>query len=396
MDKAPKMSVGGNNIEQTKSLEEKKWDLINFELEYIEKIDKGELKPLGSDKIPFIKMLESYSQISHYIYTLYCKRVTPEEYSKIDCEGFTNFCLAKMEQDYKNNKSTWKKDAFILIHKIMEELGPVVEKNREDEEKQDTGIVEFGIESSPELESFGIGENDDRMSLHLDLLANQKETDATINNIFSGNSLSKIAIKIVDEFPQVKAVTARSWIMSTPIAKRIGFTPVKVDSVIDPSPQFWGQFIDENGNLNKKRAQKFLETGVPEFPIGAGYIKVEDFLSKYLPENRKGVIELKDVTPEYISFNNEMKETRLKIFNFDNPITEEEAEKLLHENQYINKFLKTEHGPEFLALIKEAVKKNVHPADIQSDESKKILKIFEDALKSFLDSKYSIRKVTIQ
>ena len=72
--------------------------------------------------------------------------------------------------------------------------------------------------------------------------------------------------------------------MSTPIAKRIGFTVIDRNSKMGLGGQFWGQFINSNGQIDNERVSKFLETGEPPYRVSTGIIMVEDFFEKIFTE----------------------------------------------------------------------------------------------------------------
>lgn len=110
--------------------------------------------------------------------------------------------------------------------------------------------------------------------------------------------LSKVAEQIIDEFPQCAAVVGSSWLMDTPIAKRLGFTPIPEFKTPMNVYNAWLQLIDKNGQIDQNRLKKLMETGELPYRNTVGYIKTEDFLRSYLPKERRGVITLKEKNSE--------------------------------------------------------------------------------------------------
>lgn len=107
----------------------------------------------------------------------------------------------------------------------------------------------------------------------------------------------RVADRIVDRDRSAKAVIGCSWLMDTPIAKRLGF--IQVPEAEMPVNDFstWLQFVNEDGQIHQERLHHMLETGALPFRSRLAYMPTEKFLEKYLSEERKqeGPIELDEV-----------------------------------------------------------------------------------------------------
>jgi hypothetical protein len=226
----------------------------------------------------------------------------------------------------------------------------------------------------------------------MDSLFEKKYENPEIN-IFSSKSLEKLALKIVDEFPETKVIIGQSWLLDTPIAERIGFKIYRKKDSIGQGPSFWSQFINSKGQLDSKRVNKFLETGIPPYRVAIGFIKTEDFLRKYLPKERKGKILLKEIDP---NFNlKKLEENMLslkevgKMWDYSN---EEELRKFLSQNELFIKFNESQRGKGFLDFLLREKRKNIKKEDL--DKDKKIHK-YNDLLQEFIKEEKFINKEVI-
>ena len=129
----------------------------------------------------------------------------------------------------------------------------------------------------------------------------------------------KIALHIVDESPDTAVVVGASWLLSTPIARKMGFIKIPGEDDSDEEkvkrgertrkendPSTWMQFIDKDGQINRKRFDKFCETGEIPFKSVKAYIPVEEFLRRYLPAPRRGEVVLKVLREDHEVIEDEM------------------------------------------------------------------------------------------
>lgn len=146
------------------------------------------------------------------------------------------------------------------------------------------------------IEQFGFSPTDELMEIHIESAF--KLDDQTVGIDRMKQELGRVAERIVDEFPQCAAVVGSSWLMDTPIAKRLGFTTLPEMKMPMNVYNTWLQMIDKNGQIDQKRLKKLMETGELPYRNTVGYIKTEDFLRIYLPKEKRGVITLKEKNAE--------------------------------------------------------------------------------------------------
>ncbi len=229
---------------------------------------------------------------------------------------------------------------------------------------------------SKELGEVNINESDVFIAIHLQGVFFQK--DENIKNIFSSNSLQKLAIEIVDNYPEAKAILAKSWLMDTPIAKRIGFSILG-----KPSKRiFWGQFLDSDGQINEARISQFLETGKPPYAEVDAFFKTEDFLRKYLPKERQGEINsLKKVKEGFeMQFQNENHAFQLFLSTFSKA-TEEDVDNFFSSHKIFSGFSEAEEGKGFIDLIKKLREKR---KDIKNTEDFESLRSYKEPFMNYL------------
>jgi len=352
-----------NNIDNSRKFESLEEELLDYQFQYIEKLHDGVLKPLeDEDKDQdrsFEYYLGNFTSFREYLKNEYQAREKGDIYGKKEerekFENWFNGIKKEIYKDYKLDKSNYRTKISKIFKDNFKKLGPrgvKDKKNIEDLEKdKEVGLIHFNLHKiGNELTQFGINEGDDCFSIHFKNLIDQKKENNSVNNIFSGESLSKLAEYIIDKEPQVKAVIGRSWLVDSPIGKRIGFNIYKKHKRIGNHSGFWGQFINEKGEINKERMQRFLNTGIPDFYVSEGFIKTEDFLKKFL--NRKGLIKLKERTEESRKITEETRVLSKELNEKWNLLSWNEVVLLLNNHKIYVNYLKTQDGQEFLDMLK--------------------------------------------
>jgi hypothetical protein len=94
--------------------------------------------------------------------------------------------------------------------------------------------------------------------------------------------------------------------------EKMGFTR-KDEQLNENDFSTWFQFLNQGGQIDMRRVQKMLETGELPYHNTAGFISTEDFLKRYLPENRRGELTLKKINPEMSTIWLQAEQTREKI-----------------------------------------------------------------------------------
>lgn len=396
-----------NSLGLSKKFENLNEELLDYQFQYIDKIEDGVLTPLcekveGYDE-SFKDYFFGYTNIRPYLGDEYYKIIgdkmysSDEERKKFD-EWFGSV-FDKVKLCHDEDKKSYHDKAFKIFKDEIDKLSKLTnnkEKYNRKEINQRVGLIHFNqTRAMNEYINFGINKGDVCISIHFKDLINQKNEDNTINNIFSGNSLSKLAVEIVDKYPQTKAILVQSWIVGSPIGKRIGFTEVKKINDVVQDTRFWGQFINDKGQINKERMQKFLNSGIPDYYITDGFIKTEDFLKKYLPEDKRGKIKLLDYSQESIKFNDEVDKIFKEIKeNFDS-MSYIEIVSLIRTNQQLDQYLNTEKGKEYLKMFKYMKDSGIKSMDDLVYDNKNDIR---DDLKLFIEktkSQYIEREVFI-
>jgi len=383
-----------NSIDNSRRFENVQEELFDYQLQYVEKLEKGEIKENSKEdnwgdeeseymrhkkifedslKNTFQKRLFKYTYLEHQLLQEYLKR---KENRKFFNDWFKDF-INNVNIIYLGDNKNWKEGTLRLIKDELKKIGPILDLDKKKEEVSETeknaGLINFDLGNSSGLEEFGIKKDDTCVYIHFEDLSKQKGKNTEINNIFSGESLSKLAIKIIEECPEAKAVIGRSWLVDSPIGKRIGFNVYKkYENVVD-NPSFWGQFINEKGEINKQKMEKFLETGKGDYYPAQGFINIEDFLRKYLPKERRGVIKLRDLSEDSKRFKEEKNKVIQEIDNNFADLSYEEIERI-SKGSVISDFFENRDGEEFLSLIKKMKEQGLKSMNDLNDERINYLK----------------------
>ncbi len=410
MENAPKIE-NNNILDNSRRFESLEEEMLDYQFQYIEKLQEGVLKPLH-EKVEgyeetFLDYISEYTSIRQYLTEKYCKMMgdnmykNEEERKKFNewYDSVINEIVLSHDIDNKNYRNKISE----IFKSGFDKLIPISEKENEyllDENTKNMAcLIHFNTtKAMDEFKEFGINEGDNCISIHFKDLIKQKNKDGSVINIFSNESLSELALKIIEKYPETKAIIAQSWIVDSAIGQRIGLIPSKkINNVVQDS-RFWGQFIDQKGKIKKNEMQKFLDTGIPEHYVTDGFIMTDDFLKKYLPKEYKGkIIKLKDITEESRNFNKEF--TLLsKEFNekWENSSYEEIVE-IINKNETIADYFRTEDGQDYLKIIKKVKKQNLDRQSankIDFKNNNEIKKKFDNFIKE-KGSQYVEREVFI-
>jgi hypothetical protein len=142
------------------------------------------------------------------------------------------------------------------------------------------------------MEAVGFSANEEYFEIHLPA-SYESEEKLTPENI--KKYTAKLAELIVDEYPQARGVVGTSWLLDRAALRR--FYGFKVVAECKPN---WSQFIGEDGQVNAERVEELIQTGeLPHKNIFA-VVDIVDFLKKFLPQERRGQIKLKEVDPVWL------------------------------------------------------------------------------------------------
>lgn len=193
--------------------------------------------------------------------------------------------------DYLETEVKKAKDELPDKWREMQELP----KNENGEIKNTAGLIVFNSlkeYNTPEirevetaLEKIGFSKFDDFLEIHLPAqFGEQKISSETITE-----SLACLAEIIIDKYPETRAIVTVSWLLDHPKFKK--FFEM---NEIGESGNNWRQLIGNNGQIKQARVEELLSTGKMPYKNLIGYISVEKFLQKYLPNERRGKIKPKE------------------------------------------------------------------------------------------------------
>jgi hypothetical protein len=387
-----------NNLDNSKKFESLEEELLDYEFQYIEKIDKGTLRPLstkedtfddnseerddlkseeGEDKIKhkitFEELIYKYSNFRSFLSDEYCKKMgnynmyaNDEERKKF--YDWYDIIMKDVVASYESGDKNWRNNVSNIFRMNIEKLVSIPEEEnnflkRDNTDEKRSGLIHYNIIDNVEgLEKFKIDKNNKCISIHFKNLSKQKDENGSIANIFSGESLSGLAVDILEKYPYVDGVFAYSWLVSSPIGKRIGFETLKEDRKIYSDDCFWGQFINEKGEINKERMKRFLDTGIPDFYPKEGFIEIKKFL-EYLPDEKKGPVHLKQITEESKKFAKDVNRISIEMDKKWEQLSAEDIISLINSNPLLASYFETQNGQEYIRMIKSMKESGIKKID---------------------------------
>ena len=394
-----KKPIEANSVEEHEKILAEK--MTEIQLKYVDRLTQGKILPLDeiSEEKVDIKnirtLLSEYTWILSELTHQYDIR-TGGEFDKNGRDLFKEKIVNSISIFFKEDPQNWVEKTEQFMKDEIEKLGSVQKKEKQNDNQdiRRVGLIEFGVGddlggllSKPDMK------DDSYISIHFPEFYKQKKDEA--KNLFSTNpsdSFKELALKIIEKYPETKAIIGESWLMSTPIAKRIGFTVIDRNSKMGLGGQFWGQFINSNGQIDNERVSKFLETGEPPYRVSTGIIMVEDFLKKYLPKKKCGKITLKDLNYDFNEEYKKESETANKVFENWDKSTEEDIDKVFFENKIFGDFLETKEGEGFDLLLKGFKKDNRKKEEVKEDN--KFIE-YREAFKLFVDKRKFIDKEVV-
>lgn len=201
----------------------------------------------------------------------------------------------EMDRLYASGGEDWREQVLALNDNALEAETRFVA----DRKPEHGGLMMSNLRRTDVLKDYGISPDEELLQIHVGDAYAAKPGEA-----FGPEALRKafadLAVSIVERHPQALVVYGDSWLMSHPIAKRLGFTKTDRTSH-ENGPHVWKQFVSASGGLDENRVRKLLETGKPPFEPRIGFMRTEDFLRRYLPPERRGSIELQEATPESVA-----------------------------------------------------------------------------------------------
>ena len=249
-----------------------------------------------------------------------------------------------------------------------------------------------------DLEKIGFSKIDHFVEVHMEDFYNTDEKNLGSELII--NDLGVVAEHIIDKEPEVAAVIGKSWLLDTPISNRLGF--IKVEDDVSKQNDFstWFQFINKDGQIDQKRFKEFLKTGELPYKSTKAYIPTEEFLKRYLPENRKGKVIIKEI-------NADKKDFWLKLQNEIQSIKSEwevllknsgDFDNFVKNNESLNKvlnFVTPMDKEEYILFLKTMYNSNINWAEFYEHKGENIEKIDKKINKALKDDLYKEKEIFI-
>jgi hypothetical protein len=260
--------------------------------------------------------------------------------------------------------------------------------------------IEMDFENKyKDLKKFGFSQLDHFVEIHVEDFYNTGEKNLGPELI--KNDLAVVAEYIVDKEPDTAAVIGRSWLLDTPLAERLGFQKIGEGLTKQNDFSTWRQFIDKNGQINQKRFNEFLKTGKLPFKSTRAYMPVEEFLQRYLPENRRGKIMLKKVNKDREWFWLEIQTVAQLIKTSWGDLIENNGDfdSLIKNNKILNElldFISPNDKQEYLDFFQAMYDKKVPWNDFSKYKSESIKKFDEEINKRMDEDLHQNREVNIE
>jgi len=250
-----------------------------------------------------------------------------------------------------------------------------------------------------DLDKIGFSKSNHFVEVHMEDFYNTGEKN--LGSELIKNDLGVVAEHIIDKEPEAVAVIGKSWLLNTPLANRLGFKKIEDDETKQNDFSTWLQFIDKNGQIDQKRFNEFSKTGEIPYKSTKAYIPTEEFLTRYLPENRRGKIILKEVNVDrkdfWLKLQNESQSIKSEWDNllknsddFDNFVKKNES-----LNEVLN-FVTPEDKEEYIKFLKTMYNSNIIWSEFYEHKGENIEKIDKKINKAMQDDLYKDKEVFIE
>lgn len=200
---------------------------------------------------------------------------------------------------YQAQADDWQELVFKKVQQAVDQY----EKKPDEKERaaegmpgEKAGMLKFDLlEQLRDAEKIGFDAHDQFVQIHFEDFYKNKDASFDLEKI--NDSLRELAKQIAQKYPQARAVIGLSWLLEHPLVSYLDFKIAPEYKVYQNDFSTWAQFIDRNGQINQKRLDYLKEHGRPPYRSMLGYIPIEDFLQRYLPEEMKKEVKLKVLNP---------------------------------------------------------------------------------------------------
>ena len=315
------------------------------------------------------------------------RKIAPED-DQTPVEDAARSLMADIDELRRVRAPGWSRE----IVRVLEEARPMIKGVP----LEHFGLLEYQASANPkrieQMAEIGLKPGDEYGEIHFRAPSMSPGEKFGLAELKS--SLAKLAVEIVTNAPHVRAVSGKSWLMDTPIAKRLGFREMPSENHRRKGMNYWYQFLDQNGDIDEKRAGKLFEGGKAPYETKLGAMSVEDFLERYLPDELRGKeIMLKVTRPEWKDPEPEIKAAVGRLKNVWPTIADIDA---YVQNDHELAALLDRYGllGEFAADLKEAKKDGLDWDVVRKRPS--AIAIGEVLRKRIAEGKYEERKLVIE
>lgn len=249
-----------------------------------------------------------------------------------------------------------------------------------------------------DLEKLGFSEFDHFIEIHVEDFYNTDQNSLGPELIKSDFGL--VAEHIIDKEPEIVAVIGKSWLLDTPLASRLGFQRIEDNETKQNNFSTWLQFIDKNGEIDSKRFNQFLKTEELPYKSVKAIMLVEDFLKKYLPENRRGKVVLKEVNVDRKDFWFKLQSDAQSIKSEWDELLKDNGnfDVFINGNKSLNEvlnFLDIEDRGQYIRFLKIMYNSNIPWSEFYEHKDGNIEKIDKKINKIMKDDLYKDKEILI-
>ncbi len=249
-----------------------------------------------------------------------------------------------------------------------------------------------------DLEKLGFSKFDHFIEVHVEDFYNTDQNN--LGSELIKKDLGLVAEHIIDKEPETAAVIGKSWLLDTPLADRLGFQRIEDKETKQNDFSTWLQFIDKNGEIDQKRFNQFLKTEELPYKSVKAMMLVEDFLKRYLPENRRGKVILKEVNADRKDFWFKLQnDTQLIKSEWDDLLkNNDDFDIFINSNKSFNEvlnFLDLEDREQYISFLKIMYNSNIPWLKFHEHKNESIEKIDKKINKIMKDDLYKDKEIFI-
>lgn len=244
---------------------------------------------------PFADILSDHTYLFLQLKNAF-RETKKDDVSQEGVESYLSGWKEKFNAIYEASAPDWPEK---IIQETEAEVRRLTgEPKKPDTEKPQAGVLDYNQGELETLASYGLDESvlstyqltpkDACVFLHFPEAYKRSAgaNDSALSSQKIKQSLSLLAEQIVDIMPETRAVVGISWLIES-VGKRLGFHLMPEARVKENDMSTWYQFLNKEGQIDTARLEQLKKSGELPYQSRVGYIPVQEFLQKYLPEKRK-------------------------------------------------------------------------------------------------------------